>query len=94
MITINWSNSFKRSFRKITSNDSNLRNKILEIMKTLQTDPFSDKLRTHKLKGILEGVWSCSVNYNIRLVFDFVKNSSSGETEILLIDIGTHDEIY
>jgi mRNA-degrading endonuclease YafQ of YafQ-DinJ toxin-antitoxin module len=27
-------------------------------------------------------------------VFNFVENSESGEEEILLIDIGTHDEVY
>jgi mRNA-degrading endonuclease YafQ of YafQ-DinJ toxin-antitoxin module len=63
-------------------------------MKLLQQDPFLPKLKTHKLKGILEGNWACSVDYDLRIVFDFVKNQVTDETEILLINIGTHDEVY
>lgn len=51
-------------------------------------------LRTHKLKGELAGAWSCTVDYDCRLVFKFVQNQDTGEEEILLIDIGTHDEVY
>ncbi|WP_274381954.1 hypothetical protein [Myxacorys almedinensis] len=38
--------------------------------------------------------WACSVEYDCRIVFDFVENPETGETEILLIDIGSHDEVY
>jgi mRNA-degrading endonuclease YafQ of YafQ-DinJ toxin-antitoxin module len=34
------------------------------------------------------------VDYDCRIVFNFVQNIESGEEEILLIDIGTHDEVY
>lgn len=63
-------------------------------MDLLQKDPFQPQLKTHKLKGILEGCWACSVEYNLRIVFDFVKNHVTDDTEILLINIGTHEEVY
>jgi mRNA-degrading endonuclease YafQ of YafQ-DinJ toxin-antitoxin module len=31
---------------------------------------------------------------DLRIVFDFVKNQVTSETEILLINIGTHEEVY
>jgi mRNA-degrading endonuclease YafQ of YafQ-DinJ toxin-antitoxin module len=34
------------------------------------------------------------VTYDYRIVFEFVRNPDSGEEEILLVDIGTHDEVY
>jgi hypothetical protein len=34
------------------------------------------------------------VEYDCRIVFDFVDNPETGEEEILLIDIGSHDEVY
>jgi len=47
-----------------------------EVEKTLRLlvqDPFTPQLETHKLKGKLLGTWACSVGYDLRIVFDFVK---------------------
>jgi addiction module RelE/StbE family toxin len=60
----------------------------------LAQDPFMPKLETHKLKGKLSGSWACSVQRDLRVVFDFVKSESKGEDDIFLIDIGTHEEVY
>jgi Txe/YoeB family toxin of Txe-Axe toxin-antitoxin module len=55
-------------------------------------DAFHPQLKTHKLKGNLAGAWACSVAYDLRIVFEFVQHD---ETEsILLLSIGTHDEVY
>ncbi|MBU2444937.1 MAG: hypothetical protein KJ666_05115 [Bacteroidetes bacterium] len=63
-------------------------------MESLSLGPFNPKLKSHKLKGALEGSWACSVDYNLRIVFDIVKNQQTNQDEILLIDIGTHEEVY
>ena len=47
--------------------------------------PFDPRLRTHKLKGELSGVWSYSVNYSYRVLFRFL-----ADDEVLYYDIGTH----
>ena len=94
MITLNWSSSYKRSFRKAIKKDTGLKDRILTSMKLLEEDPFHPKLKSHKLKGILEDNWACSVDYDLRIIFTFVKNPQSDETEILLMDIGTHEEVY
>jgi mRNA interferase YafQ len=51
-----------------------------------------DALRTHKLKGSLAGCWASSAGYDVRIVFEFV--SQGGDEAILLLSIGTHDEVY
>ena len=61
-------------------------------MAMLAQDPFHPRLETHKLKGKLAGSWACSAGFNLRIVFDFVKNTTGGD-EILLIEVGTHDEL-
>lgn len=94
MIKLNWSSSYRKAFNKTIRNNPAVKIKILEAMELLHQDPFIPKLKTHKLKGILEGNWACSVDYDMRIVFDFVKNQTSDETEILLMNIGTHDEVY
>jgi addiction module RelE/StbE family toxin len=47
------------------------------------------QLRTHKLTGKLEGLWAFSVDDDYRVVFEFI-----GQDKVLLIDIGSHDEVY
>ena len=71
-MVLNWSSPFKKSFKKATQNNPILKNKILITMELLQQDPFIPKLKTHKLKGILEGNWACTVDYDLRILFDFV----------------------
>lgn len=71
-----------------------LQQRIEERLRLLATDPFDPILKTHKLKGQLSGAWACTVEYDCRIVFSFIKNPESGEEEILLIDIGSHDEVY
>jgi mRNA-degrading endonuclease YafQ of YafQ-DinJ toxin-antitoxin module len=51
--------------------------------------PFHPSLRTHKLVGKLEGLWAVSVAYDCRVVFRFMNGD-----EVLLIDIGSHEEVY
>ena len=58
-------------------------------MELFSKNPFNPRLRTHKLTGKLEGLWAFSVDYDYRIIFKFIN-----EDEILLIDIGAHDEVY
>lgn len=94
MYTLHWSSSYKRVFKKTAKKDPLNKEKISTSMRLLQNDPFHNSLKTHKLKGVLDGSWACSVDYDLRIIFDFVKNPDTKETEILLIDIGSHEEVY
>jgi len=51
-------------------------------------------LHSHKLKGELAGAWACTVDYDNRILFEFVENPQPGDEEILLLTMGTHDEVY
>ena len=53
---------------------------------------FDSRLKTHKLKGELEGSWASSAGYDLRIVFKFVQRE--GAEAILLETIGTHEEVY
>lgn len=52
-------------------------------------EPFDPQLRTHKLSGRLDGLWSFSIQYDVRVVFYFVDSA-----RVLFVDVGTHDEVY
>lgn len=93
MRTLVLASSFKRAFKRLVRRPE-IEQRIEEKLALLASDPFNPLLQTHKLKGRLAGAWACSVEYDCRIVFNFVENPDSGEAEILLIDIGSHDEGY
>jgi mRNA-degrading endonuclease YafQ of YafQ-DinJ toxin-antitoxin module len=63
-----------------------------ETLKLLAEDAFDPRLRTHKLKGELTGCWASIAGRDLRIVFEFVQES--GLEAILLLSVGTHDEVY
>ncbi len=94
MRTLVWSNTFIRAFKRVMRRQPDLRQDIESTLRLLVQDPFAPQLETHKLKGKLSGSWACSVGYDLRIVFDFVKSKKQKEDDIFLIEIGTHDEVY
>ena len=86
--------SFRRAARKTCKNRPQLRSKMEEVLALLEIDPFTPSLKTHKLNGDLEDCWSCTVEYNCRIIFRFQKLEDEVEAAIVLIDIGSHDEVY
>ncbi len=89
-----WDNSFRRAFKKQTRNNPKLKTQIFQVLEQLATDPFQPSLKTHKLKGSLEGLWACWVEYDSRIIFLFEGDPEGGEDVILLVDIGSHNEVY
>jgi toxin HigB-1 len=89
VIKISWDRGFKRVYRKKIKKDDELKNRFWEAAEIFEKDPFNSRLRTHKLTGKLEGLWAFSVNFDCRVIFKFISKA-----EVLLIDIGGHDEVY
>jgi mRNA interferase YafQ len=89
-----WDTSFRKAFKRRIRNNPGLQARILEVLDRLAEDPFYPPLRTHKLSGQLKGLWACWVEYDCRIVFAFEPDPDTGEEMIVLIDLGTHDEVY
>jgi mRNA interferase YafQ len=85
---------FKRSFKRLVRKNPQLQDKILAVLELLGNDPFTPSLKSHKLTGQLQGLWACSVAYDCRIIFAFKKDSVTEEDLIVLVDIGSHDEVY
>ena len=94
MRTLIWGSTFVRALKRTVRKYPTRQQDIEETLRLLQENPFAPLLATHKLKGKLAGSWACSVGYDLRIVFDFVKSASQPEDDILLLEIGTHDEVY
>jgi len=79
-----YSSQFKKSIKKYRQNRKQIEKKIDQFLK----DPFDKSLKTHKLTGKLASYWAFSVNYHLRILFEFIDEETIG-----FIDMGTH-EIY
>ena len=81
--------SFKPSFiRKLNGLDDTLRKEAVEKINLLKDIRNRRLLKVHKLHGPLAGLFSFSVNYKTRIVFEYVSKN-----EVALLSIGDH-EIY
>lgn len=57
-------------------------------LRRFAADPLDPLLRTHKLKGELEGYWAFAVDGDLRVLFRW-----DGD-EAFLVNLGSHDEVY
>ena len=80
--TVQTTSDFEKSFRKLPPHVQDLAEKKDQ---WFRADACAARLRTHKLKGTLEGYWSYSVNYQYRVLFRFLASDAA-----LYYDIGTH----
>ena len=86
------STAFVRSSRRFTRKRPQLASQLQLTLELLAADAFYPPLKTHKLKGKLANSWACSADYDLRIVFQFMKNR--GQDAIPHEGIGTHDEVY
>lgn len=86
------SKTFERDTKRLLKRNPQFIENVKETLDRLALNPFQDRLKTHKLKGRLKDSWSCSVEYDLRIVFEFVQEEN--ETTILLHTIGAHNDVY
>ncbi len=87
---IAFSDSFKKAYKKrVKSSESE--KEFWMCVELFIKDPFNLRLKTHKLSGKLKGLWSFSVEYDVRVVFYFTKDKPP---KAVLIDIGSHEQVY
>jgi mRNA-degrading endonuclease YafQ of YafQ-DinJ toxin-antitoxin module len=81
---------FDRRARKFLARQPDLRPRFAETLAQLATDPFEPSLRLHPLSGKLLGLHAVRLTYSYRITLTLQVT----ERDILLIDIGSHDEVY
>jgi len=84
--------AFVRAARRFIKRHPEAAEAVRETLVLLAEDAFAPRLRTHKLKGDLAGCWASSAGHDLRIVFEFVQEG--GHDAILLLSVGTHDEVY
>lgn len=87
--------TFDKSFQKFAGKNQVLRFVIEKALFKLKQDAFDPSLKTHRLSGKLVSLLACSCGYDCRILFVIEKDISNEQLEnIVLLDIGTHDDVY
>ncbi len=81
---------FLRQARKFFKKHPELKPRFGEVLADLQADPFQPRLGLHPLTGKLAGCHAVRLTYSYRPTLTLFIT----EREIVLLDIGSHDEVY
>lgn len=79
---------FLRASSRLLTKTPDLDSKLSAVLEKLKEDPFAPSLKTHKLKGRMQGSYACSLTFDLRIIFELTADT------VHLLDIGTHDEVY
>ena len=88
--TLVWTSSFARTAHKFLSRHRDLSDTFSLVLHKLEVDPYDPELRLHPLAGRLAGKHAVSLTYSYRIVIRL----ELSESEIILHDVGSHDEVY
>jgi mRNA-degrading endonuclease YafQ of YafQ-DinJ toxin-antitoxin module len=90
MYALVWTPGFTRAAKKFSAHHPELRSRLAAVLRDLEQDPFQPHLRFHHLSGKLQGVQAVRITHSFRITLTLLLT----ESEIVLLDIGSHDEVY
>jgi len=90
MYVLVWTNHFKKTAKKFVKGHPDLKMRLAEVLRKLETDPSQPSLKIHALKGGLAGLHAVSLTHSYRITLTL----KITDKEIVLIDIGSHDDVY
>jgi mRNA interferase YafQ len=82
--------TFVRTARKLLRRNPQLKTAFGETLEDLEKDPQDPRLKLHRLRGQLDGLWAVRVTFQIRIVLLVDED----QHELTLLDIGSHDDVY
>jgi mRNA-degrading endonuclease YafQ of YafQ-DinJ toxin-antitoxin module len=81
---------FLKISKKFLKKHPDLVEKFKQTVQKLENDPFEPSLKLHKLQGSLEKFHAVRLTYEYRIVLVLI----IVDEQVILVDIGTHDEVY
>ncbi|MBU2568774.1 MAG: type II toxin-antitoxin system mRNA interferase toxin, RelE/StbE family [Gammaproteobacteria bacterium] len=82
--------SYKKRARRFAKQHPELKEQYRKTLLLLSQNPFHPALRLHALKGKLADLHSVSINLSYRITIEMIIS----EKEIILVNVGSHDEVY
>lgn len=90
LFSLIWTQTFARTAQKFLRRHPDQAGQLEAILKQLEADPHAPRLRLHPLSGRHKDKHAVSLTYEYRIVLILRITAK----EIVLLDIGTHDEVY
>lgn len=84
---IKYAKKFYKSYGKLPAF---LQLKTISIIEKFINNPFDPSLKNHKLRGDIADKSAISVTRNFRIVFEKIDTYN----EVIILDVGTHDQVY
>ncbi len=81
---------YLKKLRKFVKKHPEVLSQYAKTIVLLENNLQHPSLKLHKLQGKLNDYYSISINMNYRIIVDFIIKNN----QIILIDIGAHDEVY
>lgn len=88
--SLTWTNTFLRTARKFVRRHPDRAGLLDDVLHRLEDDPHDPRLRLHRLHGKHRDKHTVSLSYSYRIVLTL----RITKKEIILLDIGSHDEVY
>lgn len=85
-----YTDSYMRRAKKFPRRHSQILGQYEKTLQLLELNPRHPSLRLHSLEGALSGLSSVSINMSYRIVLELLIQ----DRDIILIDIGSHDQVY
>ena len=85
-----YTKSYLRRATKFAKRHPNLLAQYEKALELLELNPFHPSLRLHRLSGSLSDLHSISINISYRITLEFLIEDG----KIMLVNVGSHDEIY
>lgn len=82
--------SYTRRAIRFLRRHPELKTQYRRTLELLEVNPFHPSLRLHKLKGRLADLHAVSINVAYRITLEFLVEGDA----ILLVNVGSHDEVY
>ena len=82
--------TYLKKASKFIKKHSELRNQYQKTLELLELNPYHPSLRLHSLQGRLSGLSSVSINMGYRIVLELIIT----DKDIILVDVGSHDQVY
>lgn len=84
---IKYTKKFYKSYLKLPAF---LQLKTISTIEKFINNPFDPSLKNHKLSGAISDKSAISVTRNFRIVFEKIDTYK----EVIILDVGTHDQVY
>ena len=85
-----YTNSYIKRASKFVKQHPDLISQYKKTLMLLEIEPSHPSLRLHPLKGKLKDLHSVSINISYRITLEFIIIKQ----EIILVNVGHHDEVY